>query len=108
MSREHLLAPLPEEPRERVEKPEPEQARPAEPELLEPTAKPTRREPPVEARRALYQKALPGRHRRDLNLGNPQRNSPRIKTCKPSLRRRAALGVPSATVINRVLGRRQK
>ena len=34
--REHLLALLPEEPRERVEKPE--QTRPAEPELLEPKA----------------------------------------------------------------------
>ena len=45
VSREHLLALLPEEPRERVEKPEPEPTRPAEPALLKPAAKPTPESP---------------------------------------------------------------
>ena len=69
VSREHLLALLPEEPRERVE--ELGQTKPAEPELLEPKARPTPESPSRSAPSAIS-KELSGRHRRDHNRGNPQ------------------------------------
>ncbi len=70
--------PLSGEPLEHVEKPEPEQTRPAEPELLEPKARPQPQKdaPPVGARQALYRKELPERHGRDHDRGDPREARP--------------------------------
>jgi hypothetical protein len=89
--------PLSGEPLAHVEKPEPEQTRPAEPELLEPKATPT---PTAASKSASPQSERAERWikstTRTAQTGSPPRpstgNSPRIKTCKPSLRKRAPPG----------------
>ena len=82
--------PLSGEP-QHVEKPEPEQARPAEPKSLEKKAKPTRRAPSGNAPNAISKSTA-----RTAQTGSQPRqstgNSSRIKTWKPSSRRRAASG----------------
>ena len=108
MSREHLLALLPEEPRERVEKPEPEPARPAEPALLKPAAEPTPESPQSKRAWRYIKKHYPDGTER-VSTPTIFRKLAKDKDLQAELEKEGGpWGVPSAAVINRVLGRRRK
>ena len=108
VSREHLLALLPEEPRERVEKPEPEQTRPAEPELLEPKAEPTPAKDPQSKRAERYIKKHYPDGTDGVSTAKSTEKLAKDKDLQAELEKEGGpWGVPSAAVINRVLGRRE-
>ena len=108
VSREHLLALLPEEPRERVEKPEPEPTRPAEPALLKPAAEPTPESPQSKRAWRYIKKHYPDGTER-VSTPTIFRKLAKDKDLQAELEKEGGpWGVPSAAVINRVLGRRRK
>ena len=90
---------------------EPEQTKPTEPELLEPKARPTptaaskKTRPQSERAERYIKKNFPG-GTEGITTAKIREKLAQDRTCKPSLRNGGG-SVPSATVINRVLGRRK-
>ena len=106
VSREHLVALLPEEPRERVE--ELGQTKPAEPKSLERKAGPTPESPQSKRAERYIKKNFP-RGTDGIPTAVICRKLAKDKDLQAELEKEDDPGgVPSAAVINRVLGRRQK